>query len=164
MRITFDYRARSVSLIVIHSGDAVLYTTTVNTVFRVYSPVLDDPTWFQLLSSIDHRALRPNPASGPSHQKGKGREEDNQFGKIWPLDAEVLRAALLEELGEVNDGKVKPSAMVRKVLEGLATDESDVLLYTDGRGLLSLRSIVVSLHSGRLAIPGSVADVVEPRS
>lgn len=56
----------------------------------------------------------------------------------------MLRAALLEELGEVNDGKIKPSAMTRKVLEGLASEESDVLLYTDGRGLMSIRSIVVS--------------------
>lgn len=130
----------------IYSGDAVLYTTTTNTVFRVYSPVLDDPTWFQLLSSIDHRAFRPESASTPSVEKGKGREEASQFGKIWPLDAEVLRAALLEELGEVNDGKIKPSAMTRKVLEGLATEESDVLLSTDGRGLISIRSIVVSCH------------------
>lgn len=56
----------------------------------------------------------------------------------------MLRAALLEELGEVNEGKRKPSAMVRKILEGLASEESDVLLYTDGRGYLAMRNIVVS--------------------
>lgn len=139
-------------------GDAVLYTTTTNTVFRVYSPVLDDPTWFQLLSSIDHRAFRPEAVSQPTPEKGKGREETDQYGKIWALDAEVLRAALLEELGDVNDGKVKPSAMTRKIMEGLASEESDVLLYTDGRGLLSMRSIVVGRCFRELEDPDSLHD------
>ena len=131
-------------LILSASGDAVLYTITTNTVFRVYSPVLDDPTRFQLLSSIDHRAFRSVAGSIASGENGKGRVVVSLFGKIWRLVAVVLRAALLEELGEVNEGKIKPSAMTRKVLEGLASEESDVLLYTDGRGSLSIRSIVVS--------------------
>jgi hypothetical protein len=37
--------------------------------------------------------------------------------------------------------------MTRKVLEGLATEESDVLLYMDTEGNLSLRSIVVRLST-----------------
>lgn len=125
-------------------GDAVLYTITTSTVFRVYSPVLDDPTWFQLLSSVDHRAFRTAASASGADHKGKSREEETQFGRIWPWDAEVLRAALLDELSDVREGGLKPSAMTRKVLEGLATEEGDVLVYTDGRGAISVRSIVVS--------------------
>lgn len=125
------------------SGDAVLYTITTNTVFRIYSPVLDDPTWFQLLSSIDHRAFRSGNTGQSPAGKGKGKDEEIYFGRIWPLDAEILRAGLLDALSDSKEGNVKPSAMTRKILEGLATDESDVLLYTDRSGTISLRSIVV---------------------
>lgn len=109
--------------------------------------MLDDPTWFQLLSSIDHRAFLRDPAAktlGSNHSKGKEAETGN-FGNLWALDAEVLRAGLLEELGKVNDGKVKPSAMTRKIMEGMATEESDVLGCFDGNVQLALRSIVVSI-------------------
>lgn len=127
------------------SGDAVMYTITTNAVFRVYSPVLDDPTWYQLLSSVDHRSFKNDVPSNPG-SKGKGKDKTGNFGRIWPLDSEVLRAALLAELGGISDGKIKPSAATRKLLEGLASEEGDVLLYTDGHGLVSLRSIVVSHH------------------
>jgi hypothetical protein len=125
-------------------GDAVLYTITADTVFRIYSPVLDDPSWFQLLSSIDHRAFA-KPAIPATISKGKGKETAGCFGWLWALDAEVLRAGLLDEISAANEGKSKPSAMTRKVLEGLATEESDVLLYMDTEGNVSLRSIVVCL-------------------
>jgi hypothetical protein len=59
------------------------------------------------------------------------------------LDAEVLRAGLLDEISEANEGRKAPSAMTRKILEGLATEESDVLMYLDTEGNLALRSIVV---------------------
>ena len=55
----------------------------------------------------------------------------------------MLRADLLDEISGANEGKTKPSAMTRKILEGLATDESDVLMYLDNQGNLALRSIVV---------------------
>lgn len=35
-------------------GDVHLYTIS-NSVLRVYAPVLDDPTWFQLHTSVDGR-------------------------------------------------------------------------------------------------------------
>ena len=55
----------------------------------------------------------------------------------------MLRAGLLDEITEANEGKTKPSAMTRKILEGLATEESDILMYLDNQGNLALRSIVV---------------------
>ena len=55
----------------------------------------------------------------------------------------MLRAGLLDEISKANEGKTKPSAMTRKILEGLATEESDVLMYLDNQGNLALRSIVV---------------------
>jgi len=55
----------------------------------------------------------------------------------------VLRAGLLDEITKANEGKTKPSAMTRKILEGLATEESDILMYLDNQGNLALRSIVV---------------------
>jgi hypothetical protein len=50
---------------------------------------------------------------------------------------------LLDEISGANEGKTKPSAMTRKILEGLASEESDVLMYLDNQGNLALRSIVV---------------------
>jgi hypothetical protein len=120
-----------------------LYTITTDTVFRIYSPVLDDPSWFQLLSSVDHRAFA-KPSIPVSARKGKDRETNGHLGWLWALDAEVLRAGLLDEISAANEGKTKPSAMTRKLLEGLATEESDVLMYLDSEGNLSMRSIVVS--------------------
>jgi hypothetical protein len=49
----------------------------------------------------------------------------------------------LDEISGANEGKTKPSAMTRKILEGLASEESDVLMYLDNQGNLVLRSIVV---------------------
>jgi hypothetical protein len=49
----------------------------------------------------------------------------------------------LDEISGANEGKTKPSAMTRKILEGLASEESDVLMYLDNQGNLALRSIVV---------------------
>ena len=57
----------------------------------------------------------------------------------------MLRADLLDEISGANEGKTKPSAMTRKILEGLATEESDVLMYLENQGNLALRSIVVGL-------------------
>ena len=49
----------------------------------------------------------------------------------------------MDEISVANEGKTKPSAMTRKILEGLASEESDVLMYMDNQGNLALRSIVV---------------------
>jgi hypothetical protein len=110
-------------------------------VFRIYSPVLDDPTWFQLVSSIDQRAFA-KPSIPPSG-KGKDKDTEGRQGWLWALDAEVLRAGLLDEISGASEGKTKPSAMTRKILEGLASEENDVLMYLDNQGNLALRSIVV---------------------
>lgn len=119
-----------------------MYIITTDTVFRIYSPVLDDPSWFQLVSSIDHRAFA-RPTIPPTTRKGKDKDTEGRQGWLWALDAEVLRAGLLEEISGADEGKSKPSAMTRKILEGLATEESDVLMYLDNLGNLALRSIVV---------------------
>jgi hypothetical protein len=63
---------------------------------------------------------------------------------MWALDAEVLRAGLLDEISQASEGKSKTSVMARKILEALATEESDVIVYTDDEGNMTMRSIEVS--------------------
>lgn len=64
----------------------------------------------------------------------------------------MLRAGQLGEISEANEGKKKPSAMTRKILEGLATEESDVLMYLDDAGNLALRSIVVRRYGNGIVL------------
>lgn len=51
----------------------------------------------------------------------------------------------MDEISAANEGEKKPSSMTRKILEGLASEESDVLMYVDNQENLALRSIVVCL-------------------
>ncbi|ORY25155.1 RAVE protein 1 C terminal-domain-containing protein [Naematelia encephala] len=118
------------------SGDAYLYTITSNSVLRVYSPVLDDPTWFQLLSSSDHRAFVIN-GSGK-----KGKEMDQARGAIWVLDADVVRQTLTAEMGRVKEGPKKPSVEIQQALEGLESGEYDLVAWVGKDGRFVLRSIV----------------------
>nr|XP_019048640.1 WD-repeat protein [Kwoniella bestiolae CBS 10118]OCF27570.1 WD-repeat protein [Kwoniella bestiolae CBS 10118] len=121
------------------SSDSHLYTITANSVFRIYSPVLDDPLWFQLLSSLDHMAfLKP-----VTHSTGKGKEpEGSNFGSMWVWDAEVLREAIKSEIARIKDKQIQIPEETRKKLEGLETEESDIIAWTGADGSLVLRSII----------------------
>ncbi|KAK4688553.1 rabconnectin-3a, partial [Tremellales sp. Uapishka_1] len=117
------------------NDDAHLYTITTNSVLRVYSPVLDDPLWFQLLSSLDHqsftRSLKPS-------SKGKEPESTNLlWGKMWVIDADALRIAVGSEL----DGQETIEPEARKIMASLATEECDVVCWVGG-GRMVLRSIL----------------------
>ncbi|WWC85740.1 uncharacterized protein L201_000606 [Kwoniella dendrophila CBS 6074] len=121
------------------SSDSHLYTITTNSVFRIYSPVLDDPLWFQLLSSLDHRAF----SKSLRHASAKGKEpEANPFGSMWVWDADVLRIAVQAELNRINDKQVSVSAQITTILQGLDSEESDIIAWISPDGYLVLRSVV----------------------
>ncbi|WRT63649.1 uncharacterized protein IL334_000572 [Kwoniella shivajii] len=120
------------------SSDSHLYTITTNSVFRIYSPVLDDPTWFQLLSSLDHRSFSPSGQHG-----GKGKEpEINSFGAIWAWDAEVLRVVVKAELISIKEKESEIPTQTTKILEGLENEESDVIIWMGPNREIVLRSIL----------------------
>ncbi|OCF41725.1 hypothetical protein I317_04429 [Kwoniella heveanensis CBS 569] len=141
------------------STDSHLYTITENSVFRIYSPVLDDPLWFQLLSSLDHKAFARTQHS--SSYKGKAAETG--FGSIWVWDAQILRQALEEDLERIKQRK-QQDASVLKILEALQAEESDVVVWVGPDGTLVIRSIVnierkpptllKTLPLARLKLPG----------
>ncbi|WVR03440.1 hypothetical protein IAU60_000431 [Kwoniella sp. DSM 27419] len=122
------------------SSDTHLYTITSNSVFRVYSPVLDDPLWFQLQSSLDHRAFsRLSGDSSASTAKGK-EPEHNTFGSIWAWDAQMVRLALKaeQEKAQVVDGELQPT----QSLQLLEAEESDVIVWSGPDNEVVLRSVV----------------------
>ncbi|WVQ94063.1 hypothetical protein IAU59_001141 [Kwoniella sp. CBS 9459] len=119
------------------STDSHLYTITTNSVFRIYSPVLDDPLWFQLLSSMDHKAF--SRAQNPSDAKGKAPEAG--FGTIWVWNAQILRQAVAEELDQLKQQKERGSPVI-KTLEALQAEESDVVAWVGPDGTMVIRSIV----------------------
>lgn len=120
------------------SGDDHLYTITTNSVFRIYAPVLDDPTWFQLLSSLDGRAFPPTTSA-------KGKDPASSPGIIVPLDARVIQSALQLELVRQKSVDRNISANAQKLLTGLQGEEGDVIVWFGQDGIVSFRSIVVSL-------------------
>lgn len=60
------------------------------------------------------------------------------------MDADVIRAAILDDLVEDAEGRRKLPGGVRKVLEGLEGDEADLILWVGEDGAVGLRSILVS--------------------
>lgn len=126
-------------------NDPFLYTITSNSVLRIYSPVLDDPVWFQLLYSLDHRSFNRDAHETPPKTKGK-EPQSNPYGVMWVWDAKVLKIVARKELEKVKDGeeiqKVKDGA---KILESMETEESDIIAWIGPDGSITLRSIIVSL-------------------
>ncbi|KAK6905133.1 hypothetical protein I203_105952 [Kwoniella mangroviensis CBS 8507] len=121
------------------SSDSHLYTITTNSVLRIYSPVLDDPLWFQLLSSLDHRAF----AKSINHPAGKGKEPaHNDFGLMWVWDAEVLREVVKAELARIKEKQIRLPQGTMTIMEGLESEESDIIAWTGSDGNLVLRSII----------------------
>lgn len=119
--------------------DAHLYTVTSNSVLRVYSTVLDDPSWFQLLFSLDKYAFS---RSEPSL---KGKEPASVTGVLWVIDAYVLRLGVAAEIVRVEESGERVPAESMKVMEALAAEECDVVAWFGSDGHLSLRSILVRL-------------------
>lgn len=116
------------------SGDAQLYITTVNAVLRIYAPVLDDPSWFQLLHAMDHRAF--------AHEGSKGK--CSRVGTIWVPDAATLKVAATAALQHARAKRVILDAEPAKALELLECNEMDVAVWFGPDGTVSLRAILVS--------------------
>ena len=124
-------------------GDAYLYTITTDTVFRVYSPVLDDPTWFQLLSTLDARSFRQRSVSWSS--KGKNPSpQPSSGGTIIPLDAETARKVVDIELQKAKGSQPANADLSRK-LQALQSEEVDLVLWIGNDGAVALSSIIVSI-------------------
>ncbi|WVQ76366.1 hypothetical protein IAR50_006031 [Cryptococcus sp. DSM 104548] len=122
------------------TGDPYLYTITTNSVFRIYSPVLDDPVWFQLLHTLDHRAFS-EPSVQASTAKGK-LPAGNGFGAMWAWDAEVLKSAIRAQLRQAKADKQKGVEEGMKSLETMEAEECDVVAWVGPDGSISLRSII----------------------
>ncbi|KAK8845415.1 hypothetical protein IAR55_006128 [Kwoniella newhampshirensis] len=146
------------------SGDAHLYTITTNSVLRLYSPVLDDPAWFQLHLTLDHSAFASQASATP---KSKGEHpESNPFGVMWVWNTDVLRSALGVELEGIKMGRIDISAEGRQKLDSLEAEESDIVAWVGPDGIVVLRSIMnierkpptllKSLYLGRTSCPSSV--------
>ena len=125
------------------NSDPFLYTITTNSVLRIYSPVLDDPSWFQLLLTLDSKSFAPPPVrlSG----KGKAFVPPAMQGQIWPLDAEIIRAEAILELETLGNQASGAAAQIRKILESLAAEECDVFVWLGDDGSVALRSVIVSI-------------------
>lgn len=135
------------TLLTEYRGDSYLYTITANDVFRVYSPVLDDPAWFQLLATLDSRAFAPTTQSVRPKGPTSGPAMVNN-GSIWVVNADALRRAVSHALAD------KPSSAtleVRRKLETLDAEESDVVCWVGKDGRIALRSILVRLQSSSAA-------------
>ncbi|ORX33596.1 RAVE protein 1 C terminal-domain-containing protein [Kockovaella imperatae] len=151
------------------SDDSHLYTITECSVFRIYSPVLDDPSWFQLLLTIDSQSFAaPAPKAG-----GKGKmPRPSSKGVVWPLDAHVLWSAVLHDLDNITS--TDNASTVSELLESLAGDESDVVAWIGDDGDIAFRSIMnmdrkpptllKTLALSRLKIDPSVSRRLAPGS
>lgn len=117
------------------SGDAQLYIITAS-VLRIYAPVLDDMSWFQLLYSIGHTTFR-----GVEEVSTKGKSAA-EAGTIFVPDAEVVKRAATSALAAAErDGSTLPPA-TQRTLEAIKQDELDVLCWFGPGGEVRLRSIV----------------------
>lgn len=130
-----------VQLKILSSGDAHLYTITSNSVFRIYAPVLDDPAWFQLHSTLDVRVFIPADGDKDMVQKGKVRMQESK-GQIWALEADIVREALSQALSEPSLGGMNQKA--HKTMEVLLAEETDVVIWLGDDGTIAVRAIMVS--------------------
>lgn len=78
----------------------------------------------------------------PTRGKGKAVVAE-PTGRIWPLEADVLRDAL-ERASEERGGLAGLSAEVKKTVKGLLAEEADVVLWVGDDGVTAVRSILVS--------------------
>lgn len=104
-----------------------------NAVLRLYAPVLDDPTWFQLVHAMDHSAFAKD---------GKGKSSN--VGTLWLPDAEVVKTAAKAALSHARANRVILEEAPAKALELLESNEMDIAVWFGPDGTVSLRSILVS--------------------
>ena len=130
----------------VHSGDAHLYTITSNSVFRIYAPVLDDPAWFQLLSTLEGAAFSAANHGGGKRKGKRVASGFTAFDAIWPVDATVFRNAANAQVAKAREEGRGVSAKVAKMVEALGDEEGDVIMSMGWDGILEMRSIVVSIH------------------
>ena len=68
-------------------------------------------------------------------------------GVIWPLDATALCSAVQEDLRSAEDNRLALDKEVKRLLDGLNGDESDVIAWIGNDGVVSFRSIIVRIVS-----------------
>ena len=112
------------------SQDSFLYNITSNGVFRIYGPVLDDPTWFQLLHSFDSRAFGPNCVPGT--------------GSLSVVDASTFQQSLKRELELAHQPNRVTDPSVVTTMKTLECEEGDVVFWLGYDGNVGIRSISVS--------------------
>lgn len=120
-----------------------MYIITVNNVFRVYSPVLDDPAWFQLLSTNDARSFAAPADKVRVSTKGKAVALTGGNGTIWPLDATVVRAAVEAELKEIKEGRKKGQEAALRNLDPIIKEEGDLIMWIGDDSTVAVRSMIV---------------------
>lgn len=111
---------------------------------RVYSPVLDDPAWFQLLATLDSRAFVQTTQSVQTEGSTAAAAAGSD-GTIWVMDATALRAGIAHALA---DKRRSTTPGVQRILGTLEAEECDVVCWVDKAGHMALRSILVSLCAG----------------
>lgn len=126
------------------SADDYLYTITENQIFRIYSPVLDDPSWFQLLSSLDSTSFASRSSPPPASHSGKNTAAGatQAKGVLIPLDRTVVHQAVAAEKGRAQS-KARRDGELQQKLHSLDGEEADVVLWIGQDGSVALRSIVV---------------------
>ena len=117
-------------------GDSFLYTVTTNSVLRIYSPILDDPTWFQLLSTLGHDAFA---RSLKALAGAEGKKRAQPFGVMLPLESRIVRTHL-DHFASSREPVLPPD--ISKVVDSIREEECDVVAWLSPNGRLVLRSIV----------------------
>ncbi|KAL1412038.1 regulator of (H+)-ATPase in vacuolar membrane [Vanrija albida] len=116
------------------SGDAQLYVISTNAILRIFATVLDDPSWFQLLYSVDHRVF--------SQLGGADKGKSTDFGSIWVPESQVLQHGAADALATAKNKGLRLSPKVENVLELVKTGELDVAVWFGPNGTIALRSIL----------------------
>lgn len=129
-------REYSSAALLTSSGDAQLYVISTNAILRIFATVLDDPSWFQLLYSVDHRSF--------SQLGGAEKGKSTDFGSIWVPESQVLQHGAADALATAKTKGLKLSPKVENVLELVKTGELDLAVWFGPNGTVALRSLLVS--------------------
>ncbi|WOO80078.1 Regulator of V-ATPase in vacuolar membrane protein 1 [Vanrija pseudolonga] len=116
------------------SGDAQLYVISTNAILRIFATVLDDPSWFQLLYSVDHRSF--------SQLGGTDKGKSTDFGSIWVPESQVLQHGADDALATAKTKGLRLSPKVENVLELVKTGELDLAVWFGPNGTVALRSLL----------------------
>jgi hypothetical protein len=104
--------------------------------------VLDDPSWFQLLSTLDSTSFAPR-SPVPINSRAKAPASATQpKGVLIPFDSDTVRRAVAAEKRHAQS-KGSHSGDLQEKLQSLDGEEADVVLWLGQDGSVVLRSIVV---------------------